>query len=444
MASIQKIENKKGISYKIRICCGYDLDGKKIVKCTTYVPNQLLSSKQQEKELQKFAFEFEEKIKDGISFDAQKMSFEEFANDWLERSKNNITYNSYKCYEMMLRTKITPYFKTYKIGKIKLPMIEAFYATLIDDYAQSTIKKYDMLLTSMFKTAIRWQMIEKNPCTGAVMPKSHKKSSGIKYFTPNQARVFLNSLDMDFEFTYKGHTRVDDTGVQYSVGDYIERRKISTQIKVFFYIATTCGMRRGEILALCWDDIDFDAKTISITKSITKAPEGVACKEPKTATSMRKIPMPEFIVPLVKQYQCEYENLKTNLGDKWQGNGNVFIQADGKLMGVHTPYQRFVSHIDRYNEWVEKTNETLQDGIPKLEPLPQIPFHGLRHTCATLLNDMGTNISIISKTLGHAQTSTTMNIYAHSFESQLRQASNNMDDFLYKSNIRVNEQRAVR
>ena len=333
---------------------------------------------------------------------------------------------------MMLRTKIVPYFKTYKLTKIKIPMVEAFYLTLAEESAQSTIKKYEMLLTRMFNMAVRWQMIDKNPCDGAEMPKSQKKRGGIKFFTPEQAKAFLASLDMEFVVMHKEHGRVDDTGKPYVVNNYIKKRGMPLQLKVFFYIAMTCGMRRGEILALHWDDINFKEKKISISKSISKTANGVDCKEPKTTTSIREIPLPELIIPMLTRYRGDYNAFQTSLGDKWRGDGNMFTQADGKLMGMHTPYQRFISHIERYNDWVERTNRELPKGEKKLETLPKIPFHGLRHTCATLLNDMGTNMSVISKILGHAQTSTTMNIYAHSFESQLREASNNMDGFLKK------------
>ena len=73
------------------------------------------------------------------------------------------------------------------------------------------------------------------------------------------------------------------------------------------------------------------------------------------------------------------------------------------------------------------------DNIAKnnhLLPLPMIPLHGLRHSCATLLNYLDVNIIDISNILGHAQTSTTMNIYAHSFEKQKRVASDKIDEFL--------------
>jgi integrase len=71
--------------------------------------------------------------------------------------------------------------------------------------------------------------------------------------------------------------------------------------------------------------------------------------------------------------------------------------------------------------------------MSNLEVLPDIPLHGLRHSCATLLNFLGVNIIDISNVLGHAQTSTTMNIYAHSFDEQKRMASEKVDEFIRKN-----------
>ena len=107
---------------------------------------------------------------------------------------------------------------------------------------------------------------------------------------------------------------------------------------------------------------------------------------------------------------------------------NLFIQADGKLMGHTTPYQYFTKHLHRYNEWVQNNPDKAK--AEGLEELPIIPLHGLRHSCATLLNYLEVNIIEISKTLGHSTCSTTMNIYAHSFEEQQEEVATKVNEFL--------------
>jgi hypothetical protein len=117
MASIRKIENKKGISYKISISMGYDMQGKKSVETTTYKPDSSLTLKQQEKAVEKFAIEFEDKIKNGKIFSGEKLAFEEFAEKWLESVKQDLAYGTYENYEALLKNRIIPHFKGYKLLK---------------------------------------------------------------------------------------------------------------------------------------------------------------------------------------------------------------------------------------------------------------------------------------------------------------------------------------
>lgn len=428
MASITLIKNKKEPAYKIRVCCGYDSQNKKIVKTDTYHPDPSLSAKQQEKEAQRYADELERKIKDGVSIDGKKMSFEQFALEWLERRKNSLTYNTYRSYETMIRTKLLPAFGTMKVPNIKLPKIEDFLLSLVEDTSQSSIIKYKTILNRIFKDAIRYGMVERNPCDNVEIPKARKVKEDIKFFTPEQVQTFLNSLDMELEFVIKGHSRIDDTGKAYAVSDYVERHTMPMQLKVFYYISVFCGMRKGEVLALHWEDIDYKAGTINVTKTASKSANGIVCKDPKTKTSVRLLPLPEPIIPLLRQYKREHDAYRLSLGDKWQGDGNLFVQADGRLMDLSTPYQRFKRHIKQYNDWVERQNKELPGGQKKLESLPDIPLHGLRHSCATWLNHINVNILVISKMLGHAQVSTTMNVYAHGFQAQLREASAKMNE----------------
>lgn len=126
----------------------------------------------------------------------------------------------------------------------------------------------------------------------------------------------------------------------------------------------------------------------------------------------------------------EYYLLRLSMGSAWKGDDNLFIQADGTLMGRSTPYQFFKRHLKRYNQWVVDHEE--QAKSESLEVLPDIPLHGLRHSCATLLNYLDVNIIDIAKFLGPAKSSTTMDIYAHSFEEQKREAVNKLEGFLQK------------
>ena len=372
----------------------------------------------------------EDKLKFGYDFDAEKMSFEDFSEKWLDSIKKELAYSTYESYILILNNNLLPYFGNYKMSNIKTNLIESYFKTLVEKYSHGTIVKHSRVLSGIFKTAIRWGMLEINPCQNAKIPKTDEEESTLKYFTPEQSLMFLKSLNIEYETIYRSHQRVDDTGKPYLVNDYTEVHRVDTQYKVFYNLSVYCGFRKGETLAIHWDDIDFEKREISISKSVGKTETGVELKKPKTKTSIRKVSFPVQITPLLKEYKKEYNLLRFQLGSAWKGNGNLFIRDDGQLMGRSTPYQFFKRHIKRYNKWVkENESEAKKKGF---EELPIISLHGLRHSCATLLNSLDVNIIDISDILGHAKSSTTMDIYAHSFEKQKKEATNKLEEFLAK------------
>ncbi|MCM1027913.1 MAG: site-specific integrase [Roseburia sp.] len=429
MASVKRVTHKNGrVVYRIVICMGYDKQGGKMVRSLTYSVNQSATPRQQEREALKYALEMEDKIKYGHDFCAENMSFEDFAGKWLESVRNNLSFGTYVGYEQLLRSRILPYFKSYKITHIKTVQIEAFYRTLEKEYSIGTIRRYANVMNCIFGTARRWDLLENNPCQGARKPQRKKGGDRLKYFTPDQSLMFLKSLNLEYE---AGDGIADGTkkaGESAGAGRNARVYRVSMQFKVFFTLALFCGFRKGEILALHWNDIDFERQEISITKSIGKTEAGFDYKEPKNAASTRTVPFPDRVFSLLREYREKYDGARERLGDRWRGDGNLFTRADGRLMGQSTAYQYFTRHLRRYNQWVEENPEkSLAEG---LEKLPVIPLHGLRHSCATLLNFLDVNIVDISKYLGHTSCSTTMNIYAHSFEAQKKAAQEKLNVFL--------------
>lgn len=401
MASLRRVTHKSGrVVYRIVICLGYDSQGNKLVKNLTYSVTQSAPPRQQEREALKYALDMEDKLKYGHAPDNGRIFFDTFAREWLESVKDDLAWGTYVGYEQLMRKKILPYFKAYKVAGIRTSDIENFYQMLADEYSAGTIRRYANVLNCIFSAAKRWNVIENNPCQGARKPRGKQENKELRYFTPQQSLMFLKSLN-----------------------------RLPSQYRIFYMLSIFCGFRKGETLALKWENIDFEGQEISISKSIGRTETGFDYKEPKNQASVRKIPIPESLLPLMKEYQKEYEQLRKAKGDKWQGKGNLFVQADGKLMGHTSIYQHFVRHLKHYNKWVaEHPQEAREKG---LEMLPAIPLHGLRHSCATLLNYLGVSIIDISKYLGHASCSTTMNIYAHSFEAQKRLASDKLNEFLH-------------
>ncbi len=427
MANIEK----RGSSYCITVSNGYDTSGKKLREKTTFTPDPTMTPKQQQKALEKFVFEFEEKVKNGKYLKGEKITLKDFTDTWFkEYVPQQLEKTTIAAYTELLEQKILPALGHLKLSKIQPMHLQSFYNNLLEDgirkdgkkggYSPSTIKKCHAVLSSILTTAVHWQVIESNPCDRVSPPKQKTVTNDIKHFTLEQAETFLKALELPYTTTYKAHDRIDDTGKKYHVEAYTETRSIPIQFKVFFNLALFGGLRRGELIALTWDDIDFDRKTVSVTKSTGYTGKETITKAPKNKSSIREINLPGAVMDLVKKYKKEQQELRLSLGDQWQGDDYIFIQWNGKQMNLSTPYHAFKDIINKYNATV----------VDPADQLPDIPLHGLRHTSATLLISENVDVRTVSARLGHAQTSTTMNIYAHSLKKLDEKAADTLDNLL--------------
>lgn len=309
--------------------------------------------------------------------------------------------------------------------------IQSFYNDLLSSKRQDgkegnlsigTVRKIHGILQSILSTAVKWQVIEANPCDRVSIPKSKEQEETIKYFTLEQTETFLEALEMEYSSTYKAHTRIDDTGKSYQVAEYQERHTLPTQHKIFFYIALFGGLRKGEIIALQWSDVNFSTSSITISKSTARVGHEQITKTPKTKTSNREITLPAFVMELLKSYKLEQNKYRLSIGSQWIGENFLFIQWNGKQMDLSTPYHTFKKIIRNYNQTVTEESKKL----------PDIPLHGLRHTSATLLISQNIDVRTVSSRLGHAQTSTTMNIYAHSLKKMDEVAADTLENLFIK------------
>ena len=145
------------------------------------------------------------------------------------------------------------------------------------------------------------------------------------------------------------------------------------------------------------------------------------CKSPKTRSSIRTVSSPAFLTERIKRLQESRIQDKAHFGVEWEGDDWLFITHDGSMMNYSTPYQALKDAISRYN-----------DGQDITDQLPDIPFHGLRHTSATLLISTKPDVATVSKRLGHAHTSVTLDIYTHALEENERSASDALEALLGK------------
>lgn len=424
------IEERNG-SYRITVSCGRDIYGKKLREKATFTPDPGLTPKKRQKAVEEFARQFEAQVKNGMAMDGRKITLNEFADRWLEEYvAQKLQPGTVEHYKAELDAKILPALGHLKLSELRPHNLNAFFVSMTKDgarkdgksggYSKNSIAKTRNVFSSILRTATEWEIIDRNPLD-KVRPQAEETADKLKFFTPEQAAIFLDYIEKPYTIQTKGHKRFDDTGKEYTVGGYESTREIPEQLRVLFILAIYAGLRKGELLALEWSDIDFQADTISVTKSVSVVAGQQITKAPKTKTSRRVVSIPHFLTLRLKAMKAARIKYRWELGDYWQGAEWVFIQDNGKQMSYSTPYSAFQDTIARYNA-----------GKPVTAQLPAIPFHGLRHTSATLLIAGKQDVRTVSSRLGHAQASTTMNIYAHALQETDRKAAAALENMLLK------------
>ena len=427
MASIRE----RNGSYQITVSCGRDITGKKLRETTTFTPDPSLTPKKRQKAVEDFARDFEAKIQNGMAMDGRKITLQEFADRWLtEYAAQKLQPGTVEKYRAELIDKVYPVLGHLHLSDLRPHNLNAFFVSMTKDgarkdgkaggYSKGSITKTRNVLSSVLRTATEWEIIDRNPLD-KVRLQAEASADKLKFFTPEQAATFLAYIEQPYTVKTAGHKRVDDTGAAYSVGSYESKREMSEQLRVLFNVAIYAGLRKGELLALDWSDIDFEADTISISKAVSVVAGQQVTKAPKTKNSNRVVSIPHFLTQRLRALRTERLKYRLSLGDYWQGANWVFIQDNGKQMSYSTPYSAFQDALTRYNA-----------GRAAADQLPAIPFLGLRHTSATLLIASKQDIRTVSSRLGHAQASTTMNIYAHALRETDRKAANALENMLVK------------
>ena len=452
MASITERNGK----YFIMVSAGYGSTGKQIRKTMTYKPEPGMTQKQIEKTVNEQAVVFEKKVLSGQVLDGG-VTFADFAERWLrDYAEPNLAPKTLSRYKAMLK-RILP-----EIGHIKLDKLQphhivelnsslsgdtnrrgiAFLATQVffDDFGRNkwtrewlaketgkhintiynifnkvpvaectaqkvcevlgynfdkafepskpvkvitnkTIKHHYRLVSTILSQAVYWQVIPSNPATRVKPPKVARVEA--KYLDEKQAVELLQLLE----------------------NEPIMHR---TMIKLFIF----SGLRRGELCGLEWKDIDFDNHLISVCRSSQYVPgKGIFTKDTKTESSVRTIKLPAQAFELLKEYKVWQLEQRSILGDRWEDCDRIFTKWDGAPLHPDTITQYF-------SNFISKTD------------LPKISIHSLRHTNITLQIAAGVPLRTVSYRAGHAQTSTTANIYSHAIKTADEMAADVLDDIL--------------
>ena len=229
--------------------------------------------------------------------------------------------------------------------------------------APRTVGHIHRVLHRAFENAVRCDLLARNPCD-RVDPPAVKKPE-MRALTAEEAAKFLLLASADpFEGLY--------------------------------VLALTTGAREGELLGLKWGDLDLDAGTMQIRRTVYRLPgKGVVFGEPKSATSRRRVALMPMAVETLRQHKTRQTQIRTDAGAKWEEDDLVFPNRVGRPMVVANFYYR-----------------SFQPLLQKAE-LPPIRFHDLRHSTASMLLALGVHPKIVQEMLGHSSIGITMDTYSH-------------------------------
>lgn len=300
-----------------------------------------------------------------------KIKLSTWLDTWLlEYKKNSVKVGTYINYEQSIRTRIKPALGGYALKEIRNDMVQKFVNQLKEkELSASTIENTYCVLKMALEQAVDNDMISKNPANKIVLPKRTKKET--------------RALSLEEQEAFIKVAR------EYSNGE------------AFILILAT-GLRIGEALALTWEDIDFENKTLTVNKTQVehviredgKSVRKVNYGTPKTKTGNRTIPLIPAAIDLLKEVRKKQEDQRKKLGKGYQQNNLVFCTFDGKVI--------FISNMERRVKLIAK-----RIGAEDVHP------HTLRHTFATRGLENGIELKVMQVLLGHSKIDMTANIYTH-------------------------------
>lgn len=443
---------KKGKNYEITISNGYDSSGRKITVSRTFTPKDTWNEERTKKEVEKFAIRLEEKVKNGYNVKADNITLEKLSVLFLEDVKPpEVERTTYYDYTRRLQMRIIPILGREKITNINGHTIKEYSSQLRKDgirldgksggLSEGSINKDKAVISSLLSYAVYEGLLSINPLIYSGKRRGRQKASKeytVDYFTIDQTKWFLWALENEIEIKHKAHECKRKDGSKYMVKEYTQKWKLPIKWRVFFMLSLFTGERRGEVISLTWEDLDFETGEVN-TEISTVCVEGkVYHKDTKTHASRCPV-VPLFVMEAAAELLKEQKKESLQLGDQWVGykgskfkKNFVFTQWNGQQMNLGSPRHEFKRLIRIYNDNVAKSEEDL---------LPEtVTLHDLRHTAASILISNGLDVQSVAGVLGHADPTTTLNIYSYFFRSKNKEAANIMENVLRPSPQNQNEQ----
>ena len=340
------------------------------------------------KDAERAMHEYIRELEKGYYVTDSKITISEWIDTWLEvYIIPNVSPTTLSRYQGMIKRYIKPIIGHMQVQQLNTLAVQAWVNGLKispssgKPMAAATVKHaYHVLKGSMDK-AVLAGIIPRSPCIGIMLPKGQKKAAII--YDEEQIKQLIAAA--------KG-----------------------TEMELVIDMELCLGLRRGELLGLWWQDIDWEKKQIHIIRNRVVVNGKSVVKEPKTENSVRTIDMPDQLVQKLKLHQWACRANQQRLGAAYTNSDYIIVHPDGKPI---------------YPEYLSQMLTKLQ----KKANLPQCRFHDLRHLCATIMLLQGVNVKVAQERLGHKDITTTMNIYSHVLPSSAREAAEKIGSLVFAS-----------
>ena len=306
----------------------------------------------------------------GLPVGEKQQTVSEYLIRWLEdAARPSIRPTTYQRYATLVRNYISPRIGTVELGKLSPVHVQALYADLERDGVSPRMRQFiHAVLHRAMEQAVKWQLIARNPCAAVERPRVPRKE--FRVLDADEARRLLEAAKGD-------------------------------RLEALLVLALTTGMRQGELLGLQWEDVDLKNGTIYVRRTLLEVDGRLTTGETKSGRN-RRLDLPKIAVEALREHR------KRMMAEGHPGPW-VFCDTKGGPIRKNNLIRRWFKPL------LEKAG------------LPEIRFHDLRHTAATLLLTLGVHPKVVQERLGHSQISVTLDTYSHVLPSLQKQAASKLD-----------------
>ncbi len=308
---------------------------------------------------------------------AERLTVAAYLQRWLQSAKRSLRPNTWRRYEQYVRLHATPALGRVALTKLEAAHLDELYTKRIDaGLSPTTVRHLHAMLHNALRQAVRQGILSRNVADLVDVPKMRPRM--MTTLSSDEVRALIDA-------------------------------SASERLGAGVVLAVTTGLRRGELLALRWRDVDVERGQLQVRASLQWTKDGATFSEPKTAQSRRHVTLSRTAIYALRIHRLAQREEQRRRARVWQDQDLVFANEVGGPIEPHNFVRRTFARA------------------LKSAGVPTVRFHDLRHTAATLLLEQGVHPKIVSEMLGHSTIAMTLDLYSHVTPTMQRQAADAMD-----------------